>query len=226
MSITIDFASGWAANSATYTQDDTHSLTVATGSKLLLVAVTEYYNFDVASCTWNGDALSKLDSMTLPDSSDVNGRLEFYYITNPDTGTHDLYTDLASGSSQGYAVIGAYSLKGVNTADPFGTVVKASTNGGASSQTTGAITCTSTDLLVAVMGNKWDNLDSTVGSGQTEKYDYNFFAGCVYGAGSTKPGSNGTTVGWSWTGSAHVAVMVVPVQSAALVPVILSGELT
>lgn len=217
--IGVDFASGWAAGS--YAANDTHSLTIAAnGNRLLLVGITKDYNGHANAVKWGGSsgtALTMLDSQRL-DVSGGTGYVEFWYLKNPASGTANLWCDFSNTTGE-YASIGAFSLYNVDQATTFRTAVKASvTSGTSTGLTTGTITCTSTDLLCDVMGITYDPKDPDVAAGQTRRWHVEAVAGYtqLYGGGSTKPGTNGTTVGWTWASAyAHAAILVVPVIEAA-----------
>lgn len=118
------------------------------------------------SVEYNGVALTLLESVDKQYYSDTS---YFYYLVNPDTGTHDIEVTLPSGDYQGWVAV---SYNGVLQEAPTSSGVEPGNN----PYNPFSITGTSDDpMLWLVAGFASDDGDCTPGTGVNERQSNNPF---------------------------------------------------
>lgn len=218
MAIAFDAAASVGSNTGTpFTWSHT-----CTGSNLvLLVAVSLRGQTTVSSISYNGVALSKLDSDTT-GTTGSDARSELWALVNPATGAHTVSVAL-SGSDRAAGV--SVSLTGASQtggAATFGTAAKANGTG-----TTPSVVATSAagELVIDALGLyiAGANPTLTVDGSQTENAQdrsTNGGGSNVKGGSSREAGAASVTMSWSNADSrawAIVAVGVKPVPAAQTV---------
>jgi hypothetical protein len=200
------------------TQDEatsvTISVTVAAGTDTVLLAMVALEGNGaggggISSATFNGDALTKLDSVATATWS----LAEAWYRVAPDVGTFNLVINWALDK----AISAAYVCDNVNQSTPLRTAAKsAATTGTSVSNTVGSVAAD--DLCVDVLCIDGGNHAVEPGADQTEQYEINVqVTNYCQGSGSTQDGGAGGVMSHTWTGSApysHVATALVGAGTA------------
>lgn len=104
-----------------------------TGANFLVVVVSKFrgttgaQNWDLTGDvgTWNGDNLTMFDYLLNPSTNRYR-EVSIHYLANPDEGE---YTLSWPQSLACYVAVCAYALSGVDTSDPFGDLVKETSDG-------------------------------------------------------------------------------------------------
>ncbi|MDE1862524.1 MAG: fibronectin type III domain-containing protein [Thaumarchaeota archaeon] len=163
------------------------NVNAGTGSNRVLVVGVEANNNNVISVTFGGTSLTK------EVSSFANNDAEFWYLVNP-TGTGNVVVTMAGSTS---AVVGAYSLSGVDQANPIPT---STTNHNTSpGSPTVSITTANPNSLVLDSPSIWGGV--TLGSPTcTQGWDANM-PSAVTGASSSISTTSAGAVTCSWTAS-------------------------
>ena len=158
-----------------------------TGSNTLLVVGVDANNNNVASVTFGGTQL------TQATASFANNDAEFWYLTNP-SGTGNIVVTMAGSTS---AVVGAYSISGVDLTNPIPT--KAAHHSTVSGSPTISITTQYPNSLVLDLPSIYGGV--TLGSPTgTQNWDLNI-ANEITGASSSMVQATAGTATLGWTAS-------------------------
>jgi len=206
-------------NTFTNKDADVSSLTIPTtvsGANFLLLAVqTRSSSVNVDAATYNGDALTHLAT----ESSNDGNLIELWYLTAPDSGTHDVVVTWASSATRVTAAVTTWS--GVDQTTPLGTVNENHAN--ASPAPTNYCASASGDLSVGVFGIS-DFGD--IGPGETSVFNDGFAPSgnnllVTYKTASSPVTEFGNTAGSYWVG---LAVALKPSTGPATLYVATDGD--
>jgi prepilin-type N-terminal cleavage/methylation domain-containing protein len=194
----------------------TFSHTIGGGTNRLLVVGVSIENDPtgpaVSSITYNGQALTKIDSVEV-SSSGTMGRSELWYLLEadlPGSGAYNVVVTLSQATNE--LAAGTISLTDVAQQAPEAS--NTSSNVGLDTISSNITTLTDGAWLVDVVHCGESSGDFAAGAGQSERYDR--VTGSSEGAGSTKPvaGAGATSAGWTFnTGAnrlAHVVAAFAP----------------
>lgn len=180
----------------------TEAFTVSGTNRLLLVTVSRFPSANtISSLTYNGDALTKLDTQIDADDQAV----EIWYLVNPDTGTNNIVGNLTAGTE---IVLGFTSWTCVNQSTPLGTQAKAAGSGTTPSVN---VSSASGELVIDAVETFGGTL--SVGAGQTQRINRNDGAGFLLGT-STEAGAGTVTMSWTKSASSSWAIIGVPIKPA------------
>lgn len=112
--------------------------------RILIVAFCDWIGVDTNILTVN-PKYNGVDMTQHATHAFNTGRAEFWYLINPDSGTHDI-----TYSNSGPSAMNAASFNGVDTGGPFGTVQAAT--GGSATPTSASIVIPTDDMWVDVLG--------------------------------------------------------------------------
>lgn len=193
--------------SATSRNSITQAVTVNSGSNSILVVRTAHEDAGgpVTGITFNGDALTKLDSVNATTWS----RTEIWYLLNPDVTTANVVaTKTASAGNRWGITVDVYD--NVNPSSPWGaTIDKAAADTGTSDTRT-AGTFAAGDMTIDTMV-----IDSTGHSPQAGTALTKDYGTLDFGTSTTEAqGAHNTTNGvmaWTWTNSfpfSHIAAVL------------------
>jgi hypothetical protein len=202
MAVAFDAASTAKGTTGSFTFSHT-----CTGSNLILtvgVAINAAASATVNAVTYNGVALTKVDSIANSISSDL------WYLVGPATGAHSIVVALSASGAM--TVCNAASYTGVSQSTPLGTKVTASGNSNTPSVT---VTSATGQLVVDSVAQNSANGTATLtaGSGQTQRgNDRQFSAFGVIGAMSEEAGAASVVMDWSGSNSTTWATIGVPLK--------------
>ena len=194
----------------------TYAVTVSSGSDLALaVGVSlEYATFateDVTGVTFNGVALTQVNADVL--SGDAYTQVQMWRLVNPAVGTFNVVVSLTNASGGG-VITGACSMTGVHQTTPVGTAVsQVSTSATSLSATVGSVG--SDDLLVDALAAD-SNVTVTPGEASQTSRVTGSLAGKNTLGMSTRPGSAGAAMSWSWTGARPSCLLAVAFKPSAV----------
>ena len=179
-----------------------HTVTSSGSNRILIVGLNVEGLGAINTVSYNGDAMTLIDSEDNGNSAHVS----LWYLVNPDTGTHPVEISLAVATT---VAAGAVSFTGVNQTDPINAF-----NGATGTSTAPAVSLTTTvdeAWIIDVVGTNGGTV--TPGTGQVERW--NTIEATTRGAGSTEFTSSSGTFSMSWTKSASSNWAIV---AAALKP--------
>src|SRR3989441_1009347 len=165
---------------------------IGTGSNRTLIVVVEANNNGASAITYNGGPMTKAISTFTGNDA------EFWYQTNPASGSHNIVVTMAGSTS---VVVGAYSLFGVDQTNPIPTT--AGTSGTSNSPSLS---------LTTKNGNSWAIDSLAIWGGRTlsspsQTLNWNIpgvagATGSITGASSSTLKSTPGSVTFSWTATA------------------------
>ena len=181
-----------------------NSLTIAhtcAGSNLVLVVDVRVSDLTttVTGITYNGVALTKIDSQTAPAGRSI----EKWYLINPATGANNCVISLSASPGSVRGDVRSYT--DVHQTTAIGTPAKAS---GTSTAPTVNVTSATDERVVDGIAHA-NNTTQTVGAGQTQR-------GSQTGmATSEEAGAASVTMSWTLAGSEDWAIIAVALKPAA-----------
>ena len=215
---TITYGSVSSATPCSSCSSRTFSHTIGSGSNRLLVVGVSIENDPtgpaVSSITYNGQGLTKIDSVEV-SSSGTMGRAELWYLLEadlPSSGSYNVVVTLSQSTNE--LAAGAISLTDVAQQAPEAS--NTNSNIGLDTISSNITTLTDGAWLVDVVHCGEPGGDFAANGGQAERYDD--VTGSSEGAGSTKPvaSAGATSSGWTYnTGAnrlAHVVAAFAPAQ--------------
>src|SRR2546425_815545 len=165
---------------------------IGTGSNRTLIVVVEANNNGASAITYNGGPMTKAISTFTGNDA------EFWYQTNPASGSHSIVVTMTGSTS---VIVGAYSLFGVDQTNPIPTT--AGTSGTSNSPTLS---------LTTKNGNSWAIDSLAIWGGRTlsspsQTLNWNIpgvagATGSITGASSSTLKSTPGSVTFSWTATA------------------------
>jgi hypothetical protein len=212
--VTYDIASNNALfiNDVPTTVTWTHTTGSSGPNRALIVGVTTYADTPlpsnrVTAVRYNGVALTPLGSQR--DGGNNSG-IEMFLLVNPPTGANTVEVDVIALVD--YVVGGSATFYGVNQTTPTGTFASQS---GTGTNPTVNVTTVRGDMVIDTVGTI-ANGSLTPDTGQTLRWEGSpVFGAFDVGAGSTKPGAQGTTtMSWTLSASQNWAIGAVPVKAA------------
>lgn len=180
-------------NTGTETSSHSFSHTVASGTDLLVVGVTNSNTTGTVSCTYNAVSMTQAVSQ-------ITGlyRAGIYYLANPTSGANTLECTVSTGS--GSWIMGAMDLDNVNiSGSPVDGTNSVIETGVTTARSVAVTTTVNNSLVVGVLN--YNTGAETVTSGDTERWKvtHNDGASTLVGAGETDvqvtAGSN--TLNWT-----------------------------
>ena len=207
MTVTLDASA--TNDSGTGTSSLTTSFTVGASSKMLLVAVTSQKNPTVNSVTWNGTAMTLVD--TVQNTAAGTGRMiSLWQLPNPATGTHNVVTTLSAAFAHGVDIS---SWNTTASSLSLGTSAKAvATTGTSASLSTG-----SAFPYVSYIGIRQTGGTITKGGTSTQLAATWHTEG---GASNQQFASSFTTAGatasWTWTTSDNNVMIGAPLVESTV----------
>jgi VCBS repeat-containing protein len=191
----------------------TFSHTTGSGSNRLLLVGVAWRNTSVAipisGVTFNSVTMNLVGSNT----STNNRRLAIYSLLNPPASTTGNVVVTLGGTTNATDIVaGAANFSGVDQTTPLGTFATAyNTSTSATAPTVNVATAANDlvfDTVVAANGTL------TVGSGQTQRWNFTPTTGNITTGGSTEPATTtSTTMSWTSTAGAW-AIGAVPIKPA------------
>jgi uncharacterized repeat protein (TIGR01451 family) len=189
----------------------TFAHTTGTGSnRLLVVGFVMKDPKTVTSITYNGVALTKAGAI----ANTSNVEVQIWYLVNPASGANNVVVNWAGGT---VSHVGAATFTGVHQTAPLGTFVS-NKNTGADTTPNVTVSSSTGDLVFDVMGARNPLLDSTVGAGQTARWNLNAGGNALVSGGSTEPGGGSVNMGWTLSTPGLWAIGAVPIKPAAACP--------
>ena len=186
----------------------TISHTTSGTDRLMLVGVS--FNNDayetVSSVTYNGAALSLVDSVAEADDA----RVEIWSLVAPDTGTHDVVITFSAQLTRS-AVAGVTTFTGVHQTTPLGTFASANAPNPSPGPATVNVSSATNELVFDTVACETCT-SLTVGGGQTQRWNLSEEMSSAMGAGSTEPGAATVTMSWALGSGDHWAIGAVPIK--------------
>ncbi|PLK49628.1 cadherin domain-containing protein [Uliginosibacterium sp. TH139] len=186
----------------------TFSHTVDAGSNsLLIVEYSTRGTTSPASITWNGMALTRLDTVSNVDVVTT----EIWYLKNPGAGTANIVVTMP-GPAKEFSV-GATTFLNVDQSSTFGTVAKATGIGSTASVN---VSSASGDLVIDSLATRQQTGSPTLGAGQSQLWTNSPGIGSAEprGAGSTEAGAASVSMSWTLTDSWEWASLGVSLNAA------------
>jgi hypothetical protein len=211
--ITFDSATSEQEDSADTSLSWTH--TTALGSSRILVAGVSYHSDAaiISGITYNGDAMTHIRASTNTSPS-PDGRVEMWYLVNPDTGTNSVSVTFSANVTQ--KVGGAVSLMGARQSSQPDNSNDA--NGTSTTPSVSVTTIADNAWIIDAFGVYQASVTQTAGASQTERWSENISATLdLTGAGSTEgpvttPGA--TTMDWTIGASEYWSTIAVSIAPA------------
>lgn len=176
MGVTVDATATGGSNFNSGEATFTWNHTVAADANFLVVTISGQSTGSISGVTWNGDA------MTLLESSSGDEYVSIWYLANPDTGTHAFIA--SKTNSNNYMGAASISLKGASL---IATTLDTSGTSNPSLSHTN-ITSAPAGICITLLGyndpgtltyngghTEWANL--TRGPGKTQRSTYFIFSG-------------------------------------------------
>jgi hypothetical protein len=208
LTLTQDATGGGSSGGSVGSLSWTH-VTASTGNSLLIVGIATDVTHAFSTVTYDGANLTKLTTKACPTSVFTNGcDLEFWYLVNPDSGSHSVVATLSSGTADIEG--GSVSYYNADQLTPFGNY-NTNTGSTASNQATtvSVNTANSSQTVIGLLGS--DNT-TTNGASQTQLWLNSFLE---FSGGASKAGT-GSSVTMTWNvNSGDWAQIAAPVNAAS-----------
>lgn len=180
----------------------TISHTVASGSNRLLVVKSHVEcngtpaNRPVTGITYNGDALTFANEISLTTSGSEDDTVEIWYMVAPDEGTFNVVTTW-TGTVEG-CVVGVENYTGVKQTSPVDATADAANAATPGPANVNIVTTVADCMLISAAHDISSGGTLTVNSGQTQTYNVQN-AGQLKAAGAYELVTTATTYNESWT---------------------------
>lgn len=207
MAIAFDAASthGLASGSPASNPSWSHTVAPSSGVILLVGGVhTGGTNQDPTSVTYDGQALTKIDSIaTGTGATDL--RTWLYYIVNPSTGANTIQINFAASS---YGAFYGASYNGVDVSNPIGTP---DTDQNSSNAINISVTSGAGELVVDAVGRRASGTRTVDGS-QTQRVDNQNGDDSRWVGASEEAGAATVSMDWTFSNSNDTAQVGVPLK--------------